>query len=123
MAEFKDDRFYIAVKDGITIIEWLANEYNYEDVDFGIKKRIEITEGKEYPMFSDLRTAKFGTREARQRLSDSDAGKGIIAVAVLVNSKVQRILYNFFTSIYKDPAPTRLFTDKAEAYKWLEQYK
>lgn len=123
MKEFRDDRFSIRLVDGIVYVEWFYEYITYEFVDAGIKLRKEITEGKSYPMLSDIRKIKSGSREARQRLSDHDAGEGITAVAVLVNSKTHRILYNFFTSIYKDPAPTRLFTDEEEAFKWLSQYK
>lgn len=123
MKEFIDDRFSIRLDDGIVFVEWFYDYITYDFVDAGIRLRKEITEGKEYPMLSDIRRIKSGSREARQRLSDKDAGEGISAVAVLVKSKTHRILYNFFTSIYKDPAPTRLFTDEAEALKWLQQYK
>ena len=123
MDEYKDDRFHIKIEDGIAYVIWLQDHYEYEDVDFGIKKRREITEDKEYVMLSDIRGVKSGSREARQRLSQKDAGEGMKAVAVVVSSRIHRVLYNFFSTIYKDPAPTKLFTDKEAAIKWLQQYK
>lgn len=123
MKEFTDDRFSIRLEDGIVFVTWFYDYITYEFVDAGIRIRKELTDGKSYPMLSDIRLIKSGSREARQRLSDRDAGEGITAVAVLVKSKTHRILYNFFTSIYKDPSPTKLFTDESEALKWLSQFK
>lgn len=123
MKEFVDDRFSIRLIDGIVYVVWYSQYITYEIVDEGIKIRKDITSGEMYPMVSDIRRVKSGSRDARQRLSDKDAGEGITAVAVIIQSKTHRILYNFFTSIYKDPSPTRLFTDEAEALKWLQQYK
>jgi hypothetical protein len=123
MKEFVDDRFSIRLDDGIVYVEWFSTYITYDIVNDGIKIRKDISSGDMYPMLSDIRKVKSGSREARQRLSDKDAGEGISAVAVLIQSKTHRILYNFFTSIYKDPSPTRLFTDEAEALKWLQQFK
>lgn len=67
---------------------------------------MEITQNKPYPMFSDI------TREARERMARKDAGKGVIAIAILINSSVQRMIYIFFNSIYKAPAPAQLLLIK-----------
>jgi len=123
MNEYIDDNFNIKLEDGIVYIAFLKEFYNYDQIDLGIKKRLEIVGDNSYPMFSDFRKVKSGTREARQRFSEKDAGIGVKAVAVYINSKVQKIMFNFFNSIYKAPAPTRIFTDKEKALKWLEQYK
>jgi hypothetical protein len=115
--------FNIELIDGIIHCIWCIEHYVIEDVEKGIELRIKIQQGKNYPMFVDFTNVKSGTREARQRLSDKDNGIGITAVAVLVKLKLQRILYNFFHSIYKAPAPTKLFTNKEEAIQWLQAYK
>lgn len=123
MKEFINDKFNIRIENGILFIEWKISHYEVEDVELGIKKRFELSEGKSYPVLSDFRTVKSGSREARQRLSEKDAGEGIIAVAVIIKSNVQKVLYNFFNKIYKDPSPTKLFTKYEDAIEWLQQYK
>lgn len=123
MNEYIDERFSFKLENGIIFCEWLKEHIDYKYVDEGIKIRLDITKDSDVLMLSDITKVKSGTREARQRMSEKDAGKGVKAVAVLVNSKVQKILYNFFNNIYKAPAPTKLFTNKAEAIKWLEKFK
>jgi len=123
MTENSEDRFSFKIEDGIVHAVFYKEFVDYDYVDAGVKARLELTGEKSYPMFSDFRKVKSSTREARERMAAKDAGIGVSAVAILVNSKIQRVIYNFFNSIYKSPAPARLFTDREKALKWLEQYK
>lgn len=120
---YVDDRFSIQLKDGIVYFTFNKEYIDFVLVDDAVNKRIELTGGKPYPIFSDFRLVKNGSREARERMAAKDAGIGVTAVAVLINSKVHKTIYNFFHSIYKAPAPAKLFTDKEKALKWLEQFK
>ena len=47
----------------------------------------------------------------------------VIAVGILIESPVTRILTNFYLTISKPLTPTKLFTDKDEAIAYLESYK
>lgn len=123
MNEYLDENFHIKLEDGIVKIIWLKEYYDYPTVDLGIKKRIEISGGHDGPMFSDFRKVKSGSREARERLAGKDAGTNVTAVAVLVSTEVHKVLFSFFNSIYKAPAPTKIFTSEEKALKWLEKYK
>jgi hypothetical protein len=120
--EYEDDRLRFYWQDDILMCDWLAEAGDYEFVDFGIKKRLEITGDKKIVMISDVRFLKFSTREARQRLADKDAAHGVIAVGVVLNSKVQIAIYNFFQAIYKQPTPAKLFSNKEDAIKWIKKY-
>ncbi len=123
MESYIDDEFSIKIEDGIVYIEFFFEHGTYEIVDRGIKKRIEMTKGKAYPMLSDVRSMKTSTREGRQRMSEPDSGEGVIAGAVVINSKVQQVIYNLFQAIYKAPTQVRLFTNKDEAIEWIKQFK
>ncbi len=123
MKEYKDSRFSMKIEDGILHAIFNEEFVDYSLVNDGINKRIELTQGTSYPMLSDFRKVKSGTRQARERMSAKDAGIGISAVAILIESGVQRVIYNFFHSIYKAPAPARLFTNRDKALEWLQQYK
>lgn len=123
MDEYKDDRFEIKLEGGIVYVIFKKEFLDFDFVNDIINKRLEITQNEIYPMFSDFRVVKSGSREARQRMAGKDAGIGVNAVAIYVNSQVHKVIYNFFNSIYKAPAPARLFTDKNKALKWLENYK
>jgi type III secretory pathway component EscU len=121
--EYKEDRFIIKIVNGIVQIEWLVSFIDYDFINDIINKRLEITKDKTYPMFTDMRKVKSGTRQARERLASSDSAFGVAAGAILVSTKVHVIMYRFFNTIYKSPVPAKLFTDKDKALQWLEQYK
>lgn len=123
LIEYNCDRFSILIRNGIVYFTFLEEIVDFSLVDDAIIKRLELANGRTFPVFSDLRVVKNSSREARERMASMDGGRGVSAVAVLVNSKVQRVIYNFFHSIYKAPAPAKLFTDKEKALAWLEQYK
>ncbi|NTW31409.1 MAG: STAS/SEC14 domain-containing protein [Bacteroidetes bacterium] len=100
------------------------HEHNTEQiVEANIKHRLAITKGKSYLIFADTRKIKSYTREARQRLAQKDAGFGTIAAALYTDSVIHEIIFNFFNVIYKAPAPSKTFTDREKALKWLKQFK
>ena len=119
----KEKYYDIWIEDGIVHIIYLYEQFTEEMVDSLIKQRLELTKDKSYPMFSDIRKTKSFTREARQRFAQKDAGYGTMVVAILINSKIQEIIYNFFSTVYKAPSPAKMFTDKEKSLKWLKQFK
>ncbi len=110
-------------EDDILRVEFLKEHYDFDMADQCIKDRREFTGERKILMLSDMRNVKSATREARQRVSLPDSAEGCIAVAVLVRSKVQETIFNFFSSIYKEPSPTKLFTDIEKAKIWLLKHK
>lgn len=120
--EYEDDRVRFYWENGILMCDWLVEFGDYDFVDFGIKKRLEITGDKKIVMISDVRQLKSSTRKARQRMADKDAAHGVVAAGVILNSKVQVVIYNFFQAIYKQPAPAKLFSNKEDAIKWIKKY-
>lgn len=120
MEEFRDERLAFYWHEGILMCDWFIEEADFELIDFGVKIRKEMSGNKKVVMLSDIRKLKYVSREGRQRLAAKDAGEGVIAVAIVMNSKIQATLYNFFSFIYKSPLPAMLFTDKEEAIKWCK---
>ena len=120
--EYKDDRLHFYWQDNILMCDWFVETADYEYVDFGIKKRLEITGDKKCVMISDISKIKSVSREARQRMSQKDAASGVVAVGIVLSSRVQAVIYNFFNSIYKQPSPAKLFTNKKDAIKWVKKY-
>lgn len=87
-----------------------------------IKKRIEYTQSVSYASLVTYEGVKGVDKEARTYFVNEGA-EGIIAAALLVNSIYTELFGNFFLRITKPKIPTRLFTDKEEALKWLQQFK
>jgi len=122
MNEYRDDRLAFYWYEGILICDWLAEHADLQLVEDGIRIRREMTGDKKIVMLSDIRKLKTITREARERLSGKDGGENVVAVAIVINSKIQMVLYNFFTQIYKAPSPTKLFINKEEAIQWCKKF-
>jgi hypothetical protein len=122
MESYIDDNLSIQIENGIMFIDYFIEHGTYDIVDKGIKKKIEMLKGRSFPVVSDMRAVKTSTRESRQRMSEPDAAIGVTAVAVVLNSKVQRVMFNFFSAINKRPAPAKIFTKKEEAIKWAQKF-
>lgn len=119
---YKDDKLCFYWHDGILMCDWFVENADKEFVDFGIKKRLEITGNKPCVMITDISSLKSSTREARQRMAEKDGAIGMIAVGVVLRSKVQTVIYKFFNAIYKQPAPAKIFSNKEDAIKWCKQF-
>ncbi len=63
------------------------------------------------------------SKEARDLFVSEEAIEGVLAGAFIVNSPLTVVLGNFFIKISKPQRPARLFTDKAEAMKWLRTFQ
>ncbi len=117
-----DHDFSIKFEDDIVFVDYFIVDATYEVADRAIKKKLEMFQGKSFPIVADMRNVKTSTRESRQRMSEPDAAIGVKAVAVIINSKVQKVMFNFFSAINKRPAPARVFSNKEDAVKWVQKF-
>jgi hypothetical protein len=123
MEKFDCDRFLFEFKDKILHFIIKEESVDYKLINDATNTRLNhLLKDKSYPLFADCRKIKSITREARERLGEKDGGIGVNAVAMLINSKIQKTIFNFFHSIYKAPVPTRLFTNKEKALEWLRKF-
>jgi len=88
-----------------------------------IEARLNICEGKDYLFLCDMSHVKSVTKEAREYLSTDVGIKGITAGALIIDSTVSRVIGNFFLSINKPKVPAKLFTNKEDAIRWLQQFQ
>lgn len=119
----KNGYFKMWYEDEVLVVDFVQEHYNYEMLDVTIKKRLEITKDKKVLMLSDISKIKSFSLRARQRLFQKDTATGCIAVAAIVKTKTQEVLFNFTTSIYKPQVPTKMFRDKEKARQWLLSFK
>lgn len=122
MENYVDQDFSILFEDDIVFVDYFIEHGTYDVVDRAIKKKLELFHGKSFPVVSDMRNVKTSTRESRQRMSEPDAAIGVKAVAVIINSRVQKVMFNFFSAINKRPAPARVFANKEDAVKWAKRF-
>ena len=125
MEAFTENEYYkIYIENGIVFGEYKNNL----DIDLNAAKqivelRLAISKGKSYPLFIDARNARSSTKAARDYLASTEATHDIKAGAFYVDSSLNKIIVNFFLSISKPNVPTKLFTNKEDAIKWLQQFK
>lgn len=124
MEEGKQSRANMYIEDGIFyIIHAQGTVIDLADAKDGVAKRLEICKGKKYPLFVDGRGIKKFDKQARAYLAGPDGIKGVSAGAFLINSRIKELLANAWFSLNKPAVPTKLFTKKEDAIKWLENYK
>lgn len=75
-----------------------------------------IAAGAVYPMLVDMALTKSLSRQARSVFTIPCAASRI---ALLGSSPVDRILANWSLGVQDLPCPTRFFTSKPEAIRWL----
>ena len=114
---------------------WLDNGiiYNLYDtelkiIDIHIAKRLvedrlKTIDGIKRPIFIDTSNIKAITREAEKYMATENATRCLSAAAILVHSRVTKLLYGIYISLSRPKIPTKVFADKQKAIEWLEQHK
>jgi hypothetical protein len=82
----------------------------------------EIMGPERYRLVVDFRGSSALSREARAEYSRPEVARGIMAMAVLVDTTGSRILGNLFITLNRGKIPTRIFTDESLAIAWLKRY-
>lgn len=105
----------------------IIGTFESQFIDLDIAKRITdsrvaFQKGKTYPLLSNIKNIKGSTKAARDYMASKDGCQGVIAAAVLIDSPIGSMIGNFFIRVSKPFVPTQIFTDEAEAKKWLSQY-
>ncbi|HXC05914.1 MAG TPA: hypothetical protein VNZ86_14225 [Bacteroidia bacterium] len=83
----------------------------------------KVSKGLRYPLLIIAGKDATLDTEAMTYMAKGDTDPYSVAEAYLISSISQKLLGNFYLSFNKPVKPTRIFTDKAEAEKWLSGYK
>lgn len=109
--------------DGIFHVVFDPNvEETLADAQETVRALALVSGGHPRPIFCDIRTMKSQDRDARQYYGSPEVAAAAPAVALLVGSRVSRLIANFFISVTKSSVPTKLFTDQEEALAWLRGF-
>ncbi|MBS1256380.1 MAG: hypothetical protein MAG581_02202 [Deltaproteobacteria bacterium] len=71
----------------------------------------------------DIRIVRSIDKESRKFYTGKEASEITLGVALLIGSKLSRMLGNFFIGLDRPPYPIRLFNIEEEALIWLRQLK
>lgn len=81
-----------------------------------------INDGLKRPFLADARKLKKVEKEAREFYASAATGDVCEAVAIMAETRVSKVLINFFMKINKPAYPMRMFTDEEEAIEWLKTF-
>ncbi|MEX0967993.1 MAG: hypothetical protein WD077_12195 [Bacteroidia bacterium] len=87
-----------------------------------VKLRLEKSQNISFPVLLDARIVKSITKDARDYLATEEAVANVTAGALLIDSKVSKVMANFYMMINKPAMPFKVFTDEEQAMKWLRQF-
>lgn len=118
----KDNIHFTLREDNILYIECLPNTImTIDEGKLSTKIGLEINENNPGPLFCDLTNVVKMTQECRKHFAGPEHAQMFTKCALLITSPISRIIGNFFLGANKPIRPTRLFTNKVEALKWLNK--
>ena len=93
------------------------------DAEESLAAIAQLCQGQAHPVLADIRNSQAPTsREERQTYVRSETARRIIALALVVESPLSRIIASFFLGISKLPCPTQVFTSEEKAIHWLRGF-
>lgn len=123
MSEDSSKLFSVYKKDGI--IYCICPSHTIVDLETlkeGLKRRIELAEGKPHPILIDARDVKYWTLESRKFGLSKEAHQFVSAYVVLLNSAIIRTIVNWALKVFPITIPRRVFTNEEDAIRWLRQF-
>ena len=87
-----------------------------------VSDRLAFTDGRDVLALAVNLGVRNITKEARDFLASKEGVKGCIAGAIIVGSPVGSFIGNWYLSLSKPLIPSRTFTKKDAAIKWLRQF-
>lgn len=81
----------------------------------------EMVNYQPLPLLCDLTNVVKMSQECRQHFAGPEHAKTFSRAALIVTNPISKLIGNFFLGLNKPLKPTRLFTNKEVALRWLKQ--
>jgi hypothetical protein len=94
-----------------------------EDAKKVVQERIKLCNNKDYPIYADVGGVISIDAATRKYFKGPEARKNAKATAMYVNTPISRFLGNLFMKVDRPIMPTKMFTNREKALKWLNQFK
>lgn len=108
---------------GIVYGQFLAGaDVTADDARDNLSVTARLTAGARRPVLVDLRPVRSQSAEARALFAGPNATAVTLAVALVTNSPLSRVLGNFFLGFNRPETPARLFTSVEAAERWLRTF-
>lgn len=120
-----DSEFYeIWCEDGIVFSTYKKDTVlSLEVSKLSVRDRLIASNKRPMPFCCDLRNVVTTDTRARKYMATKEAVEYLTAGAFLIDNEIMRLAGNIFIKIDKPLVPAKLFTDKAKALIWLQQFK
>lgn len=89
----------------------------------GVRERLRVSGGITRPLVADVRNLKYVDSEALKYLASEEAVQFVSAIAIIKETPIQNLFANFYLKLNKPRVPTRLFSTKDKALRWVELFK
>jgi len=121
---YEDEYSEMWIEDGIGIQVYKPNlVINIDVAHEMVKRRIEEFNGVARPVYVDVRNLVSIDSASRKYFASREAGNLILAGAIHLDNPINSWLGNVFLLLDQPITPAKLFTDKAKAIQWLQQFK
>jgi len=110
---------------GVVHMVFKATEsHDIDDAHQVVAAHNELACGERTGVLCDLRAAKAGAdRAARAYYVSEESARYKTAMAMLVDSPLQRMLGNIFFRMNRPPYPSQMFGDEDAALAWLASFE
>ena len=101
-----------------------------DHADFGVEEMIEIRTGNaklahynDYCVILESGSFTDFSKKAKEASASEEHSKGRIALAIIISGLPMRLLTDIYLKINKPVVPTKAFSSKIEAKKWLQNQR
>jgi hypothetical protein len=91
-----------------------------EDAVANVAAAARLAAGRKRALLIDMRQVSFISQEARRVYAGRETNRYTLALALLVESPLSKLIGNFFIGLNKPLFPTKLFNSEREAIAWLK---
>lgn len=119
----KDGAITQELINGIVFIESEDGHMGIDEARESFAMTMSLSNNENTIVYLDLSKVKYQTKEFRVFFSSKEVSEKIKACAIFSDSIFGKMVANFYMGLNKPICPTRLFTSKEEAIKWLNQFK
>jgi len=123
MKILSDNEYHkITLENGIVIQTFKLDTLDLKTTQKLVEDRIKAFGDISYPLIANIRSLKHSSKKAREFFASDKGCERLIAAALIVDSPLGSMIGNFFVKITDPVIPAKVFSNVAEAKRWLEQY-
>lgn len=123
VVETRTARIFVDENNILHLLLYKKAVVDYEDALDNFLVIKTLTKGEPCLKLIDIRNHVKIEEKAKKFIDKKDVQGKTIARAILINSNVIRITFNFFIKYNSNQIPTKFFSHKKEAVEWLKSFK